>query len=298
MLIPIVYLLFVSSVCGVQLFDKGIGTDDLNLLVNGSKSLHRFIKEAQQKSKSKNNLLEGFAAAQMKQLEFYMRAGNTQWVDTVCETGFNGGHSSLALLFGSTKSKLISFDLFNKPFQGQVLLSFQDTFGRDRVDMNNFVGGDSTVSLPKYIELRSSSVKCNIISIDGGHSFDVAYSDLINLRKIASCDHILLMDDIFQKYADVWNVHHVDGAKYAWIKAIKEKLIEQLGCYEYYEEQEDIWRDEGVWDAKKRLPRAFCVGTYTDLSNCKDSKNKAGRKRIKDIMKKMSLPSCPSSACN
>jgi len=293
-LLLLVFLIaIVFCVRDLQLFSQDeIGRVDMQGLRAASEKLHALIKQVQTRSQNQDkNNLEGFSTAQPKQVEFYLNAGNVSWVKTVCETGFNGGHSALALMYGSRTSKLISFDFMDKTFHPAVQKSFVESFGKERIQ--SFVAGDSTQTLPAFIQ-SNGAVKCNIISIDGGHTLEVAGKDIDNFYQMADCNHMLLMDDIFQKYANKWNVHHVDGAKDAWVRAIGQNKVKQLGCYEYYEDQEEIWRDKDVWGAGKKLPRAFCVGKFI-LPQCKHN---FGGQAIKNILKGMNLPLCGKSGCN
>jgi len=297
MKVLLLFLFFISiAFCArdLQLFSPNdIGKEDMGGLMAASQKLHMLIKQVQSRShEGEKSNLEGFSTAQPKQVEFYLRAGNLSWIETVCETGFNGGHSALSLLYGSKTSRLISFDFMDKTFHPTVQRAFEESFGKERIQ--SFVAGDSTKTLPEFVKSNGGSVKCSIISIDGGHTLEVARSDIDNFFQLADCNHILLMDDIFQKYANKWNVHHVDGAKDAWVNAINQNKIKQFGCYEYYEDQEEIWRDKDVWGASKRLPRAFCAGTFV-LPNCPHN---VGVKAIKSILKVMDLPPCDQSGCN
>ena len=42
-------------------------------------------------------------------------------------------------------------------------------------------------------------VTCDLISIDGGHTTDVASADFNNFKKMASCRHLILFDNYPQK---------------------------------------------------------------------------------------------------
>jgi hypothetical protein len=232
-------------------------------------------------------------AVSPQQMQFYLEAGHTPWVHQVCETGFNGGHSAIALLYGNSNSSLTSFDLMDKSFQPAAMALFKSIFGEHRVQ---FVAGDSTKTVPAHLPRNGF---CQLFSVDGGHSYEVATADIINFQRLSDCDNIVLMDDIFQKYADTWNVHHVDGAMNAWVNAVSSNKIKQFGCYEYFINIENyfggIFVDSGVGSWKK-VPRAFCVGTFASLPSCPPSKK--AENRALEILKMMDLTPCAKSGCN
>jgi hypothetical protein len=56
--------------------------------------------------------------------------------------------------------------------------------------------GDSTQSVPRAKPLLRSS--CNILFIDGGHTYDIALADIINMRPLANESfHRVIIDDGF-----------------------------------------------------------------------------------------------------
>jgi len=237
--------------------------------------------------------LEGFMAAQPRQVYLYELIGSTPWIQTICETGFNGGHSAFSLLFSSGKNVLLrSFDL---SFQPSARLILESLFGSWRF---TFIAGDTTNTLPQYIA-SNPSAKCDVFSVDGGHSFDVAFKDMNNFKTISTCDNFVLVDDVFQKYAQQWGATHVNGVKDAWQKAVKDGLVEQYGCYEYYEDvPNDSMIDPGVWGGKKKLPRAFCIGSFIlDKAQCPEGNSKS-KARVMQILSEMNLHSCASGCCN
>lgn len=273
------YINDTSSESDFSLLTRRMGSANLHALQRTILTFHKIVKAA-----TNNDFLEGFMAVSPEQLRFYLEAGNTPWANNICEVGFNGGHSAFALMFGSLTSSLVSFDLMNKSFQPTAMMLIKGLFGNERVD---FVTGDSTVTIPKYSFKQGL---CDVFSIDGGHSYEVATADINSFIKFSSCENIVLMDDIFQKL----DVHHVDGAKNAWLDAIKNKKIKQYGCYEYFYDIPDHYVDPGVGNWK-RVPRAFCVGSFI-VADCKRSPK--AEMRILDILAGMELNPCATGCCN
>jgi hypothetical protein len=54
--------------------------------------------------------------------------------------------------------------------------------------------GDSTQSVPRSVPFFKS--QCNLIFIDGGHTSEVAYADIVNMRHLANESfHTVIIDD-------------------------------------------------------------------------------------------------------
>jgi hypothetical protein len=83
-----------------------------------------------------------------------------------------------------------SFDLGNNPYVQKAKSFIDDRFpGRLTLTM-----GDSTATVPKFFA-DHPNLKCDIISVDGGHSFDVATADILNFKVAAHECTTLFIDD-------------------------------------------------------------------------------------------------------
>ena len=109
----------------------------------------------------------------------------------ICEIGLNTGDSAAAWLCAFPDADYIGFDLMQYNSSADAVSWLQATFpGRVVV-----VAGDTAVTLPRYAHQHPGS--CDVLSIDGGHSFHAAFSDLQHFRTLARGDrHVLLMDDV------------------------------------------------------------------------------------------------------
>ena len=56
-------------------------------------------------------LVEGFSAQEPPEVAAYIEMAQDESVHTICETGFNAGHSSLIWLLANPTAKVYSFDL-------------------------------------------------------------------------------------------------------------------------------------------------------------------------------------------
>ena len=135
--------------------------------------------------------MEGHSGQMQEQTLTYQTLAKAGFVKTVCETGFNAGHS--ALLFLSTKADIhvYSFDLGSHSYGQPMAALLQKTFpGR-----LNVTWGDSKVTVPAFAKSHPD-IKCDIIIVDGGHNYREAKADLRNLRALAGKNYnILIIDD-------------------------------------------------------------------------------------------------------
>ena len=112
------------------------------------------------------------------------------WVKTVCEIGFNAGHSAVSWLAANPDIFLYSFDLGYHKYTRPIAQYLKQRYpGRFEIIL-----GDSTKTLPKFIASHPT-VKCDVMSIDGGHFYDIALHDFNNFRKMASARNLLHYDD-------------------------------------------------------------------------------------------------------
>ena len=112
------------------------------------------------------------------------------FVKTVCETGFNVGHSTLLWLLANPNVKVYSFDLNrNKctaPMADYLKKRFPDRF--------TITFGDSTETLPAF-RRENPDVKCDMTIADGGHTARIASADLENFYYMSNKLNIAFYDN-------------------------------------------------------------------------------------------------------
>ena len=151
-----------------------------------------FLSHLRMLANMKMPVAEGHTGNYPEQFRAYYALANSSHTQTICETGFNAGHSTFQWLTGSTTAKVYSFDLGNHKYARHMASYLQSKFPR-RLRM---IWGDSTKSIPDFIE-TNPDVKCDLIIVDGGHSYRIAYADLSNFRKLAKPGHsVVIIDDI------------------------------------------------------------------------------------------------------
>ncbi|CAK0793508.1 unnamed protein product, partial [Prorocentrum cordatum] len=101
-----------------------------------------------------------------------------------------------------------------RDFSGTALLA--------RATMRNKAWFSTRWSFCANLWMRSEKLSfcSSIVSVDGDHSAEGTYADLVNFRKLASCRNWVLMDDAG------WN-----STNSAWQRAKDEGIITQVECF-------------------------------------------------------------------
>ncbi len=161
---------------------------------------------------------DNFLAAQTR---YYCRLAGLPFVHTICEIGYNMGHSAMMWLACSARHvRLISFDL--RP-DLQHMNETSAEVARRHPGRFDLIYGNSLESVPQF-HREQHAHNCSILHVDvsaraghlasasllcarilfaahdsmmqGGHSYAVSSGDLANMRVLADPNmHILLMDD-------------------------------------------------------------------------------------------------------
>ena len=90
----------------------------------------------------------------------------------VCQTGFNAGVSALAWLCNTPQSVLVhSFDLGEHDY----VHTARDILDKEYIGRHRLVLGSSLETLPAE---ERGSLKCDFVFVDGGHTTEIASSDI------------------------------------------------------------------------------------------------------------------------
>ena len=112
------------------------------------------------------------------------------------EIGFNAGFSTLLMLLTNPKMNITCFDLGEHTYTMPCYEKLKEHFG-DRI---NIIIGDSTKTL------QNNSDIFDLIHIDGGHSTEVAESDITNSYRLSKKGTILIMNDYdFPNLHELWD---------------------------------------------------------------------------------------------
>jgi FkbM family methyltransferase len=176
----------------------------------------------------------GRLAAQADEYDAYAKNIGT---GTVCEIGFNAGHSALRFL-AQSNATVYEFDIGAHHYSRVSAEFLSKTFaGRFHITW-----GDSRTTVP-FFHRMNPSVRCDLLIVDGFHSYAAAKADLDNFRSMAASNHVLIIDDT------PCNQEWCFGPEKAWADMVGEGCIKQL----------------------KVVPlapdRGFSVGRYTSCSS-------------------------------
>ncbi len=128
--------------------------------------------EANRKLKSvlekvRHKALEGYSGLFFEETLAYYMLVQAPFVETVCETGFNAGHSTLMWLTTNPRARVYSFDIGSHEYSRPMAQYLDKEFpGRLTVTL-----GDSKVTLPAFRKAHPE-VTCDFLIIDGGHTHE------------------------------------------------------------------------------------------------------------------------------
>jgi predicted O-methyltransferase YrrM len=135
------------------------------------------------------------------------------------EIGFNSGFSTLLMLLTNPTARITCFDLGEHKYTVPCYEKLKETFG-ERI---NIIIGDSTKTLQNVTDVY------DLIHIDGGHSDEVAISDIQNSYRLSRPGTILIMDDY-----DFRNLHSL------WDSYIVKYNLKRLNMHVYNSPHHDI----------------------------------------------------------
>jgi len=140
-------------------------------------------------------------------------------INKVMEIGFNSGFSTLLMLVTNPNIHITCLDLGEHAYKIPCYQKIKETFG-NRI---NIIIGDSRKTL------QNMNNNYDLIHIDGGHSTEVAESDIINSYRLSKNGTILIMDDY-----DFVNLHKL------WDNYIVKYNLKKLNISLYNSPHHDI----------------------------------------------------------
>ena len=124
------------------------------------------------------------------QLRRMVELAKAPGVSTYCEIGFNGGHSSAAMLLANPALTVHAFDLMMWEYSNSTAALLRATFGR-RFRLHR---GDSRKLVPEWT--RTHRHACDVSFVDGDHSTAGAMIDMLNMRNATAPTGVAVADDI------------------------------------------------------------------------------------------------------
>jgi predicted O-methyltransferase YrrM len=116
-----------------------------------------------------------------RQVMFVSAAASLPGVQLIGEIGFNAGHSAITALWSNENATLVSFDTQDLDWSKQSL-SFVSRIYPHRIDR---VKGPSQVTIPVFAS--KDARKLDMLFVDGVHSGDTPYPDIVNGRRNTLC---------------------------------------------------------------------------------------------------------------
>lgn len=159
------------------------------------------------------------------------------------EVGFNAGYSSYIFLQSYPNSRVVSFDIG----EWDYVQSAKDFIDKKFPGRHTLIIGDSRNTIPEYSK-NNPGTTFDIVFIDGGHTYDVAKADLLNMQILSNSQTSLVMDDIIP-----WR-EFGKGPTRAWTEMIGDGLVIQ----------KELMRDGIKIDAiQPPGKRIWALGYYT-----------------------------------
>ena len=120
-----------------------------------------------------------------RRLNFAMFSAATA---SLLEVGFNAGHSALLALCANRELRYVGVDIGHHAYTKPCFEYLRTAFG-NRIELHI---GDSREILPRMRQSWSFGA----YAIDGGHGYDCALSDLINVCRLGPTGALVLVDNI------------------------------------------------------------------------------------------------------
>ena len=140
---------------------------------------------------------------------------NKEYISRICETGFHEWHSALiwAILFHGNID-IVSFD-FGSNNRCEIGINIiKNIFPNVKLKVFR---GNSRTTVPEFSKKKKKPpyTKCNLISVDGGHTGDVPKKDIDNMKNVADETHSLFVD----------NADSESMPGKAWKDSVRDQLI-------------------------------------------------------------------------
>ena len=185
---------------------------EINISVSFQNAFRRFSRYVTGITNRIASPLEGYTAKYPEAFKAYLHLASHQSVKTICETGFNAGHSTFGWLEINRRARVYSFDIgrhaYSRPLANYLRSRYPDRL--------HVTWGDSTETLPEF-RRRHPDVYCDLMVVDGGHSSRVCKADLVNFQQLASKDNVVVLDNYPQRRS---NYSQKLGAAWEWAKRV------------------------------------------------------------------------------
>jgi predicted O-methyltransferase YrrM len=155
-----------------------------------------------------------------EELEYLANLASGPQIRKIAEIGFNAGMSSYTFLEANPEAVVYSFDLGEYSYVQAAKEHIDQAFpGRHML-----IIGDSKTTVPEF-QKNHPGLVFDLIFVDGGHTYELAKADLLNMRSFATEDTVLVTDDLTP-----WKPWG-EGPTKAWSEMVSRGLVRQLELY-------------------------------------------------------------------
>ncbi|MCH1611942.1 MAG: class I SAM-dependent methyltransferase [Flavobacteriales bacterium] len=169
-------------------------------------------------------IIEGYSLESEEQ-ELFLKTYKDSFKN-ILEIGFNAGHSSEIFLCNNQNVELISIDL-----GFWYYTKFGDRFlSRKYENQIKVIYKDSIEALKDFSTIQEGTF-FDLIYIDGNHEYEYAMADMLNCKKFASPESIVMLDDVI--LSDDYRSLANSGPTKVWKELVSSKDIIEIKCYHF-----------------------------------------------------------------
>jgi predicted O-methyltransferase YrrM len=184
----------------------------------------------------------GEGSSSAAELLYLVQVAQRTGARLIGEIGFNAGFSSYAFLNWVPDATVVSFDLGRH----RSVRSAKKLIDKKFPGRHTLIRGDSRETVPEFADSNPDK-RFDLVFIDGGHNYEVAHPDVMNMRRLSTQKTAVIMDDLVP-----WRSYGAGPTK-AWDEAIQDGVIRQ----------EELFQDgEAVEVAQAPGDRAWALGRY------------------------------------
>ena len=128
------------------------------------------------------------------------------------EIGVRRGRSTCAVVHGCKYTNIYAFDIWQENYAGNenpgVEFVRNELKKFDHQGEASYFSGDSRKTIPAFLK-ENPDIKFDLITVDGDHSLDGAWTDLVNVSSSLSVGGVIVFDDTNNPYCpglnQLWN---------------------------------------------------------------------------------------------